>query len=499
MHISEENIRIIFGLKLRQLRTEKNLSLVELAERSGLSVSYLNEIEKGKKYPKGNKIAALSSALDTAYDKLVSLKLGKNLAPVGELLRSQALSDLPLELFGIELNKLIDIISNAPEKVNAFISTIIEIARNYNLTQENFYFAALRSYQESHDNYFDDIEKRAEEFVKKNGVNNLEKVSSSSMESLLREKYNYIVDSDELAKNKDLFQLRSVFIPGNPNRLLLHPKLSDSQRAFVLAKELGYNYLELRERGNSSYWSKAETFDQLLNNFKASYFAGALLINKKALIPELEHFFRLKTWNGNTFFSMMNRFTSSPEMFMHRLTNILPEYFHINNLFFLRFNKTNKTDYYTLTKELHLTQLHNPHASALDEHYCRRWVSLRVLKEIERNRLKENSKEPVIGAQRSKYSNSENEYFVIAVARPMVRTPNAGCSVSIGFLYNNELKKKIRFLEDDGVPLKIVGETCERCAVENCIERAVPAIHIEREKTAKKTETALEDLIEKFK
>jgi hypothetical protein len=31
-------------------------------------------------------------------------------------------------------NDLIDIIANAPAKVNAFISTIIEIAQHYNLT-----------------------------------------------------------------------------------------------------------------------------------------------------------------------------------------------------------------------------------------------------------------------------------------------------------------------------------------------------------------------------
>jgi hypothetical protein len=40
---------------------------------------------------------------------------------------------------------LIDIIANAPAKVNAFISTIIEIAQHYNLTRE--FLLALRSYQ----------------------------------------------------------------------------------------------------------------------------------------------------------------------------------------------------------------------------------------------------------------------------------------------------------------------------------------------------------------
>jgi DNA-binding XRE family transcriptional regulator len=48
---TEENIRIIFGLKLKKLRTDRRLSLQELSDKSGVSVSYMNEIENGKKYP----------------------------------------------------------------------------------------------------------------------------------------------------------------------------------------------------------------------------------------------------------------------------------------------------------------------------------------------------------------------------------------------------------------------------------------------------------------
>ncbi|MBN8569774.1 MAG: helix-turn-helix domain-containing protein [Ignavibacteria bacterium] len=47
---NEELVKIIFGLKIKDLRSRKNLSLQELSKISGLSVSYLNEIENGKKY-----------------------------------------------------------------------------------------------------------------------------------------------------------------------------------------------------------------------------------------------------------------------------------------------------------------------------------------------------------------------------------------------------------------------------------------------------------------
>ena len=104
MMIEDEYIRLIFGLKLKQIRTEKNLSLFGLAKLSGLSKSYLNEIEKGKKYPKTDKILLLSESLEVPYDHLVSLKLDKNLAPIGEILQSKILKEIPLELFGIKEN-----------------------------------------------------------------------------------------------------------------------------------------------------------------------------------------------------------------------------------------------------------------------------------------------------------------------------------------------------------------------------------------------------------
>ena len=51
-------------------------------------------------------------------------------------------------------NNLIDIVANAPAKVNAFISTILEIAQHYNFSRESFFLASLRSFQEANNNYY---------------------------------------------------------------------------------------------------------------------------------------------------------------------------------------------------------------------------------------------------------------------------------------------------------------------------------------------------------
>ena len=138
MSQKSQNHKIILGLKVRQLRTEKKLSFAVLSEQTGMSVSYLNEIEKGKKYPKDDKIQLLATALETTTDSLISAEMPQSLLAVESLLQSNFLSELPLELFGIEMNKVVEIIANAPMRVGAFISTLVELSRNYALREENF-------------------------------------------------------------------------------------------------------------------------------------------------------------------------------------------------------------------------------------------------------------------------------------------------------------------------------------------------------------------------
>jgi len=68
-------IKTVFGLKLRQQRQKKDWSLQDLADKTKLSKSYLNEIENGKKYPKHDKILQLAEVLNCKFDDLVSTKL----------------------------------------------------------------------------------------------------------------------------------------------------------------------------------------------------------------------------------------------------------------------------------------------------------------------------------------------------------------------------------------------------------------------------------------
>lgn len=490
--IEEEYIRLIFGLKMKQIRTEKNLSLFGLAKMTGLSKSYLNEIEKGKKYPKRDKIVLLCETLEVNYDHLVSLKLDKNLAPIGEILQSRLLKEIPLELFGIKESDLIDIIAEAPLKVNAFISTLIEISKHYNVSKESFYLAALRSYQEAQNNYFDWIEQEVERFAKAYSIPLDQKIKARDLEEILVEEYGYTINNEELNQHQELTNLRSVFVP-KTKTLLLSKETDESQRTFIYAKEIAYNFLQINDRLYTFSWIKFDTFDQVLNNFYASYFAGALIIPRKRLVAELKSFFDQALFDPNTLLQLIDRFTDSPETFYQRLTNILPKDFNMKNLFFLRFRHKPERNDFQMTKELHITTTHEPHGNENNQHYCRRWIAIKNLAQIPNS-----ANEHLIGVQISSYHNTENKYLVLSSA---TKDPIRGGyyrSIALGILISSHSQGKVSFLNDPSIPQRLVGVTCESCAISDCTERVTPPLVLEREQRFTQTDAVVESLMEKF-
>ena len=64
--------REVLGSRLRALRGERAETLAETAERAGISPQYLSEIERGRKEPSSEMIAALAGALDTTLADLTT-------------------------------------------------------------------------------------------------------------------------------------------------------------------------------------------------------------------------------------------------------------------------------------------------------------------------------------------------------------------------------------------------------------------------------------------
>src|ERR1700689_3980637 len=62
--------REVLGSRLRELRTDRDETLAQTAERAGISPQYLSEVERGRKEPSSEMIAALAGALDTTLPDL---------------------------------------------------------------------------------------------------------------------------------------------------------------------------------------------------------------------------------------------------------------------------------------------------------------------------------------------------------------------------------------------------------------------------------------------
>lgn len=483
------NEKIIFGLKVKQLRQEQGLSFSDLSKTSGMSLSYLNEIEKGKKFPKQDKVKNLARALGTTREELTDGKLGRHLAPVTQLLQSNFLNELPLELFGIELSKVADLIAQAPTRVGAFISTLLELSRSYALREENFYFAALRSYLELHDNYFPELENAVEVFTQKHGLPGFRPVPPRTLGGILESVYGYSIVPEGLNDHPDLQMFRSVYQPQG-KRLLLNGDLTPGQRGFQYGKELGFNHLRLTERANTSSLLRSRVFEEVLNHSKATYFSVALHIPLQPFVESVREFFALPGWNAEAFLGLMQRYNATPEMFYHRLTNVVPNFFGLRELFFLRFLHDSETDDFTIDKELHLNRRHHPHENGLFEHYCRRWISLSLLQDEPQTEPSEMR----IDVQRSHYYGTEDEYLCITVARMGSPEPGRNISLTLGFLINDKLQETISWLNDPSIPARTVNTTCERCPITDCTVRAAEPIIVRKREKYQRVKAALKEL-----
>lgn len=495
--------RIIFGLKVKQLRQKKGMSFAELAKATGMSVSYLNEIEKGKKFPKDDKVTVLAAALEVDEEKLRSLEMGAQLAPVSELLQSNFLNELPLDLFGIELGKVAEIIANAPLRVGAFISTLLELSRSYALREENFFFAALRAYLELNNNYFENIEEAVVKFVEDQQLDTKRPLAPARLAEILENEFDYELLTGGLDAYPEMKGVRSVFLPAS-RQLLLSGSLTAMPLAFQYGKEIGFQVLKLEERSYTSSILKPRIFEEVLNHAFATYFSVALHLPLQTFIKDIKAFFALERWDAKAFLQIMASYDANPEMFYHRLTNVIPGYFKMPKLFFLRFLHDPLTDHFEIDRELHLSRRHHPHSNAILEHYCRRWVSLSLLQDL--GQMQEEGKyvSTIVRAQRSHFVGTDDEYLCITLARPGQTGNNRrangkmgtshNVSVTLGLLINDDVKQQIKWLNDPAIQMREVNGTCERCAISDCAERATEPIIIEKRERLKAIEARLTKL-----
>ncbi len=481
-------INIIFGMKVRQARTEAGLTLTEFAAQCDLSPSYVTEIEKGRKYPRADKIMKMAETLGKSYDDLVSIRLSPSLSYLETTISSSAFQRFPFEEFGLEAGDLVTLLTREPEKASALIHAILEIGRRYDLKEEDFLRAALRSYQEIHENYFPELEDAAlaftQAFETRYAIGNAEPVSQQTLETILRDEYGYTINYTAVADSAELSHYRSIFIRSKSPRLYINGNLYARQIKFILARELGYCYLDLKERSTESTPDRVDTFQQLLNDFKAAYFGGALLMPRARFLDDLKAFFAMPQWDPRPFAQMLTTYNVTPEMLLYRFSELIPQFFGIK-LHFLRFHHELGSGTFQLIKQLNMNRLLVPSGIGLYEHYCRRWLSVTLFDDLAQDAPPLSVDDMPVGVQYSEFLDSKDRFLCMGYARRMVLSPDVYSSVIVGFRVDADLPQTIRFTNDPTIPHVIINETCERCplAAEQCQRRvAAPTLLREAER-----------------
>ena len=472
MNLNPESLRYILGLKLRQLRLERRWGLKELGRETGMSVSYLSEIEKGRKYPKPDKLIQLAQALGVSYDELVSPQVEDHLRPVRELFSSSFLQQFPFHLFGIEPEQVVGLVTEVPAKAGALLRTFIEIGQSYGVQVEHFLFSALRSYQQLNGNFFERIEDEASRFLEEHGLADEVGIGADVLQGVLEKEHGFVLDDASLDAYPEIADLRSVFIDGEPRRLVLNPRLRLPQRAFALGRELGYLRLGLEERSQTSGYMRVESFDQVINDFEAAYFSGAVLLNQRLLVADLERFFGRESWSPDAFLELLTKYRVTPETFFYRLSQLLPRRFGFQGSFFVRFAAAAGQEVYRLTKILNMSRLPIPLAAEPPEHYCRRWPALAALD----GRGTDDDGELRAGAWRCRFVTDDEEYLLFTVSRPLSLAEDQNTSITLGMRVDEALRRHIAFWNDEAIPRRDVHILCERCPLDDCAERAAPPL-----------------------
>lgn len=493
MITENESVRLIFGLKLRSLRLQKNLSYQQLSEESKITISYLHDLENGKKYPKADKILTLAKALGVDYDYLVSLSGDKKIQPLIDIISSEYINVIPWEHFGIAPATLLEIFTNTPDKVTAFITTLVKISRAFHLTKDNFYFTALQSFQDLHYNYFEKFENAANRWREEFKLLDAIPITTEKLESILLKNYSIQIDRKKMGHSAVLNRLRSYYSP-TKKIFYINKHLTNAQENFLLAREIAFQYLELNPRPLETIVQQSKSFDLLLNNLFASYFAAAILIPEGSIAEDFKQISSTSTWNGLAWLDILDKYNITTEMFIQRLTSILPHHFGINQLFFLRMYGSDKNGF-AISKELHLSQLHNPHANLVNEHYCRRWGAITAIQNQQALPEKKKYKDLHIDIQISHYWQTQNRYLCITISKPPIdkKSENSG-SVTLGLLIDGNLMKLMNFLNDPNIITKTVHTTCERCSIADCKERVSEPIQIQKYAKELEIKKAIESL-----
>ena len=438
----------------------------------------------------------LAQALGVSYDELISLKLTKDLDYLSTILKTNIIGGMPFDIFGIPAQTIFQLMAEHPQKFGALVGTVLEMARTHDMKVEDFFFATLKSYLDMNQNYFPNVEQKVIQFREKSKLSKEEHLrqflTSTTLINFLTVHYKYKIHLQDFSDYPEELHHHFFFIsPTDFKKFFLNANLSEREKVFILVKEIGYNALNLKERLLSSRTYRIDSYAKVHHNFLASYFAGALIIPKDSFVKGIKTFIKLKNWDNQLFLRLVTGYRGTIESYFHRLSQVLPTFLKMKDLFLLKFHFNTQNRSFYLDKELHLSKLHDPHEVKSNEHYCRRWITFTLIE-----KLLSTKKDIVAGSQRSSFYGKGNEYLCLSVAWHSELDPNIKICMTIGILLHHRTEMNVNFLSDPRIPRRQVGDICEKCGVHDCRERMSTPYQLYEKNKEEKAQDAMETAIQ---
>lgn len=460
--------KILFGMRLRYAREKTKLNLQQFSSKVGCAVSYLNEIEHGKKYPGPDKLEAFAGALGTTVDQLLHDALPPPAIPMEQILRSGILDELPLHRFGIEPMRILELMQGAPTQVTAFLNTLVDLARHHSVTDEHIFTSALRSYQELHQNYFPELEAQALHIRSQIlGIHIGIIPSIDLLELALKNFWGIHVRYDSLL-TQPRFRYFSSWLSSSTSTLWVQESLPISIKKYILSREIAFQHLALEDRISTSPPFEPQRFHQVIDYFHASYLANAIGLPESMMQQCLHTFFHNERLQPQLLVNWIQEYEVTPAMFFARFHLILP-WMHWKHVFYIKAKYHSRNQSFDIERELHLHPYRFLHLRKHQEHYCLKWPAFNML-QLESN------------------STPEVQVYLLDIGDPAIRfltitylyqDRKEKNTVTIAVELTETIEQSIPWISELKSKIFIARSSCERCNITDCDQRRASPIHLE--------------------
>ncbi len=317
---AEDPVRTSVGRKLRQNRKRKGISQAELARQIGISPTYLNLLEHGKRSMQLPILYAAAKALDSDLSQYIEVDNTSSTSVLAELLSDPIASSLSLsekDLHNLNtqpriattITALFQLYKNARAELDATIARIPQtktVSLGYAPGDE------VSDFLQSHNNYFAPLEKSATQTRK--AMNLPLRIYSNQLATAIREHFG--IDCLFVAPDTTSSVVREY--DPRKERLVLSQDLPENTKKFQLCHVIGLQIVEKSSFAKKIFSNTKflhEETPKLLKIHLANYFAGALLL------PYAE-FYRSVTTHRYDVEMVAKEFESTYETVAHRMCNL---------------------------------------------------------------------------------------------------------------------------------------------------------------------------------